>query len=339
MVIKEALDFLESAEMREFLQNPEVGATSWQWVMLVAQSRASLENKAAVLKQIAERYPAEDWHKWYNPGVMAEQAFRALEETKLTPPGSVFILNHCILDDDIVWNNDEFLGHYIKKYAEPFATFAQAIAHIEKEYEYEEGEEVESAEFCSWYEITRWDMNESGNLSSEICWILDDSDVVWRNIIWGYMRDPYLGNPKRDDTNFEIGYRHDLNLPVPFTFGDIITVDVRPFAEVFHAVIIMIDRYSDYNHDCCSPSCLFFNKQGKVYTGALKHMSFCLYPAFSPLLRAARYDGELPEWEAPLKIISECVKKDHTLGDRLMDLESKRKIGDTTWADIKPFFT
>jgi len=71
--------------------------------------------------------------------------------------------------------------------------------------------------------------------------------------------------------------------------------------------------------DCCDPTCLFFNKRGEHEFRALKHLSFRI-PNFSPLLRALRYNGDLPEWEAPLKEISERVQADESLGDKLFDI-------------------
>jgi hypothetical protein len=322
MIIKEALPFLESGEMRGYLQNPEVKVTPWQWLDLIAKSRAGLADKAAALKEIAERYPTEP-DKCFNPGVMAEQAFCALKETTLTPPGSVFILSVCWLDEDIEWNNDEFLGHYIKKDTTPFATFEQAVAYIKEE----ESDEAEGSDICIYYEIARWDLSESGELCESICWTLGSSDVIW-----GYRREEPIRRygPLQDDNDFNFNYDSDLNLPLPLTYGDIITIDVRPFAEVFHGVIIWTNGG---NYDCCSPTCLFINKKGKIESSALKHLFHCL-PKFSPFLRMERYDGKLPEWEAPLKIISERVKEDNTLGDKLFYIEMEEK--ELTWAVIEP---
>jgi len=119
-------------------------------------------------------------------------------------------------------------------------------------------------------------------------------------------------------------------LPTPFTNGDIITVDMRPFVEVFHAVII--DTRD--GRDCCDPTCLYFNKRGEPGFRALKHLSFRI-PNFSPLLRASQYYGDLPEWEAPLKLISERVRADESLGKKLFDIGRHWEIEGLTWAKFE----
>ena len=109
---------------------------------------------------------------------------------------------------------------------------------------------------------------------------------------------------------------------------------MRPFVDVFHGVITRVNKSN--RHDCCSPTCLYINKKGEIEFRALKHLFFRI-PHFSPLLRVARYYGELPEWEAPLKIIRERIKEDNSLGDRLFDIEREIKK-DMTWADIEAIF-
>jgi len=327
MIIYEAVKFMESDEMRKYLLTPTGTPDLWQCFNLIAQSRAPLAEKACILKKIAGTYPqqADDL---CNPGKMAAQALTALEETKHAPPGSVFILTEYWLDPDIEWNYDEFFGDLAKEASTPFPTFEKALAHIAEENgELYEADEIASDNACLWNEITRWDLDQNGNLVDAITWFLCNSGVIW-----GYDREWERRNHRFlfGDDNFLPGSTGGLNLPTPFAHGDIITVDMRPFVDVFHSVI----TWTRDGRDCCDPTCLYINKRGEFKFGALKHLSFRI-PNFSPLLRASLYDGDLPEWEAPLKIISERVRADESLGDMLVEVGGHWKREERTWANLE----
>lgn len=324
MIIKEALQFIESEEMREYLQTCGIKHA----IMLVVKSRASLAEKAEVLKAIAEQYPS-DWGKYYNPITLADEALKALEETELAPQGSIFILTEYSISETIE-NDNHFMGHYVDEFTQPFISFDKAVQHIKDHHDIPNSDEDDC---YIWFNIARWDLDNKGDLREAISWDLKNSHVIWgfdRHIL-DDISSAYIPSKNK----FKVGYSHDLNLPVPFVCGDIITIDIRPFAEIFHAVIV---RVGDV-YDCCSPTCLYINKKGEVQITALKHL-FGLLPKFSPLLRAERFNGELPEREAPLKIVSERVKADTTLGDRLLDihLELDEKGEDMTWANLESYF-
>ena len=326
-IIDEALKFMESEEMRSHLLSPTGTPGLWQCFDLIAQSRAPLADKACALKKIADMYPQlADEH--CNPSKMAAQARAALEETNGAPPGSIFILTEYWLDPDIEWNYDEFFGDLAKKGSTPFSTYDKAVAHIaEENSKLYEADETVSDDVCQWNEITRWDLDQNSNLDEAITWFLSNSGVIW-----GYDREWERRNHRFlfGDDNFLPGSTGGLNLPTPFAHGDIITVDMRPFVDVFHAVITMTRD----GRDCCDPTCLYFNKRGVVDFGALKHRSFRV-PNFSPLLRASLYDGDLPELEAPLKVISERVRADESLGDMLFEVGGYRKREEWTWANLE----
>ena len=124
MIIKEAFNFIESDEVREYMQNYDHALHPHKYLALITKSRASLAEKTAALNEIAGRYADYKWvempskqeikrrkrrrqddeelayyfdfmDKWadnsHNPRYLAEVAQTALEETKLTPHGSVFM--------------------------------------------------------------------------------------------------------------------------------------------------------------------------------------------------------------------------------------------------------
>ncbi|GHV41805.1 hypothetical protein FACS189490_09420 [Clostridia bacterium] len=82
--------------------------------------------------------------------------------------------------------------------------------------------------------------------------------------------------------------------------GDIVTIDISPYVEPFHAVIVTVGD----NRDCCCVQAAWVNGRGVIDVAALKHNLFFML-TLSPLYRLARFGGELPEREAPLYALSE----------------------------------
>ena len=114
----------------------------------------------------------------------------------------------------------------------------------------------------------------------------------------------------------ECGY--SLNIPLPFEPGDLIFVDCSPFAPP--AVCLVAETGSD----CCALQCIYPCGGGKMSIGALKHSHFCNWgetwrPYLSPLYRAERYTGELPEDQKYMKILSEALRKEPELGRALFE--------------------
>ena len=76
--------------------------------------------------------------------------------------------------------------------------------------------------------------------------------------------------------------------------------------------------------DCCAFQCVYPCGGGKMSIGALKHSHFCNWgetwrPYLSPLYRAERYTGELPEDQKYMKILSEALRKEPELGRALFE--------------------
>ena len=121
----------------------------------------------------------------------------------------------------------------------------------------------------------------------------------------------------RDEPSEFQGYiRGDnLNLPVPFKPGDIVKLDVMPFSDKKHAVIM--EKLNQY--DCCAVQIFFYDEKSKLYdTGALKHARG-LNPdtVLSPLYRLEKYDGELDDNEEILREIGKYIDGDGEKGRTL----------------------
>lgn len=112
----------------------------------------------------------------------------------------------------------------------------------------------------------------------------------------------------------------DLNLPIPFKVGDIITLDCLPFAPVKHAVIIEITNA----WDCCGVRILYrqkheINGKDEWAAGALKHGHGwnSYYPLLSPLYRLSSFTGELLPEERLMTEVQKFVRQDSENGDKL----------------------
>lgn len=115
----------------------------------------------------------------------------------------------------------------------------------------------------------------------------------------------------------------DLNIPMPFKVGDILTIDCRPFAALRKVLVIEIGD----NRDCCSLQGLYIDNQGEIHIGAIKHNSVfrdyeCI-PKISSLYKAGISKDELLERDKPLQIISEYLNGDEEKGKYLWEYVCK----------------
>lgn len=125
----------------------------------------------------------------------------------------------------------------------------------------------------------------------------------------------------------------DLNLPVPFHSGDIVTIDCRPFTPVSHAVILEVGD----NYDCCCLQALYHADDGIWDTGAVKHgyiLPKHTLTGLSPLYRLSSFYGKLQDEERLLERVSRYLNGDESRGAVLRNYifslcDGKRKSGVT----------
>lgn len=108
----------------------------------------------------------------------------------------------------------------------------------------------------------------------------------------------------------------NLNIPVPFAVGDIVTVNISPFRPISHAIITSIGD----NRDCCCVQAINCQGNDSWAYGAVKHsMLFTNYPmAFNPLYNMDIYNGPL---EGDEKILLKCKEFIGSDEDKGMYLE------------------
>ena len=306
MMIDIILPFIESEEMREYLRSELSEVSLYQAINVITASRASLEDKGSALRRVADEIEAvkdtldeDDKDDVDTLHDLIRAADFALNEiTENTPTGTVFLL----------------AGYFEIRldFAIPFTSFESARRHLLKD-----AEEFYDEVSLKSYEIEKWVPVSDGELQLRVSWTLSHEGVIWFPTI----------NPKVNsylEELYDITFLylqgglcniHDISwLPIPFTVGDIITVDCRPERDIVHAVI----TETGDNKDCCAVQAVYMTVDGKMNISALKH-DLSSPNMFTCLLRLAKFEGELPVNEVPLQKASEMLKQDPALG--LLDKE------------------
>lgn len=217
--------------------------------------------------------------------------------------GEIFTLSECWCDDDIL---DEK-----KAFAEPFLSFQAAAEYIKNLIE-EETEDIDDInEYVCWTELTKWIPVGEGKMKDVYSYTFVGNEIHY------FKR---LGETRRDRLE---GYKSglDLNLPIPFKPGDIVTLNCLPFRPVKHAVLLEVD-----NRDCCGVQMLYRLKEEKngkssLETGALKHGHGWerFFPMLSSLYRLSKYAGELTEEERILKDVQKHIYQNEENGKKLWE--------------------
>lgn len=293
-----AMEFMESEEMREcfrntlFSEEKTTRAGSDVCQDIIIGSRSNIEDKLAALRKLP---PTKKTLDLIN---IAETAMSELKTVK----NSVYLTTlHFPYDTGNIETGEE---------RKPFLSFELVMSYIQREtaelcelYE-------ESLEQCMehiWYEVEKFIHDENGELLHNITWTLNaKGEIVFFKLSRDLKKNLILQN-KNDDWEAWLdweGRSHWEYPPVPFDFGDIITIDMRPFYEAFHGVIV---RLGD-NRDCCAAACIYCDKDGNLDCSPLKHNMDKALSKVSPLYRAEIYLGELPENEQALKTISAAIK-------------------------------
>lgn len=238
-----------------------------------------------------------------------DKALKALE----LKDGELFTLTEC-------WYDYDFLDEH-EAFAEPFFSFQALLKYINTILEEETEDLEEGEEYTCWTRATKWVVNDDGTATEVYSYIFIGNEIC-------YFR--RIGEDRRDSF-FDYWSALDLNLPIPFQVGDIVTLDCLPFAPVKRAVIIEITN----NYDCCGVRILYrqkreINGNEEWAEGALKHGHGWnhYYPFLSPLYRLSSYTGELPSEERLMAEVQQYVSQDPENGRILEEFIHKFKPDD-----------
>ena len=341
-----ALSFIESEEMRECFRNTLLSRNPHLIEDLVSYccdfiigSRASIKSKLSALRKMPVEQIVCD---------LIDAAESALSECKSEENGVFLATMHFHYDTGRSEAGDE---------RKPFLTFESVEKWIAHETAlYKEGlEHEEEIVDLLWYEVEKFIPDTSDELQRKFTWTLNAlGEIVFFELDYHYaeralrMYDWEKCFPWQGSGNWEYP-------PVPFDFGDIITIDMRPFYKDIRGVIVSIGD----NYGCCAIKCIYADKSGLLYCNTLKHDLDMVLTQVSPLYRAKRYDGELPENEKALKTIADAIKKipsltsitengiewkEHELAEQFTDylysmqLERKWRDRGCSWDEFKEHF-
>lgn len=286
LYIKAIEQFMESEPMKRYLIERVDTLDAWQISDLVCGARYDIREKCKMLQELAET--GEECFR--KAAAEAQQAIQYLSSSG----DAIYLLTQYSCDE-------KSERGYTMDGSMPYLSVEQSIKGMREEFDCCDCTEEELSEATFWYGLERYEKDDKGELK-EVCdfEVTADEKILF---VSGY----------REHDLWELNDSRNLNLPIPFEIGDIVTIDCRPFAEVKHGVIV---EKGD-NRDCCCVQCAWVSSDGNVRSGALKHnMIFddgC-WPMVSALYRLSVFDGALDESEKQLKVISDYVYRSEEKG-------------------------
>ena len=286
---------VSSAEMKEYLLQNRMDADKISELILGAP--IPLTQKQSLFKRLYEFKPFifSEYYCEFNLAVNALEA----------KSGEFFMAEQQWYDYETKDKESEVIA--------PFAAWDKAVGAILKSIVIDEWEPND----CVWGLVEKWSL-QKGNYDNPYTFYLINGEPVY------FTRNIYVDNDMFRMAEFR-GYMNsvELDLPMPFCAGDIVTLNCMPFAPIKHALLLYVD-----NIDCCGVRMLYRDIDGLWKEDALKHgHGWGRYsPMLSPLYRLSSFDNTLPEDEKLLKKIqSELnydVQKSRKLSDMMLKTES-----------------
>ncbi|MCD8299680.1 MAG: hypothetical protein LUC41_00650 [Clostridiales bacterium] len=316
---KKILDVVDSAYMKNYLeQNDDYSV--YEWVDLIASSPRPMELKLNLLKELMQIDMPEEDRIYIKECLQA--GHMAMDRLNHFDSGKSILVMKTI--------DTEPLDFEIMN-VDPFRSYQAVLGYIRREFEGAcRDEEDDPHDYRDYYfELELYDFTES-----------DEGESVYRYICNSYGEVQYYmknwnggcGNAKsksdRMKENYDEVFRGTdglLHWMTPYQIGDILYVDLRPYFRPTYCVIHYISPELPW--DCCSVRCLYLADGRYVGEAALKHGRFLPYidkgpydsdrQFISPLYRAELAEGNLPEGYGFLKLISERLKNNPGLMEKI----------------------
>ena len=297
--------FIPSPEMRGYLSGRELWVDGEKMAEIIKGSPVPLDTKAEWLE-----------------GEEKKKTEEALRELHTSRPGELYCFFEAWYDHDV---------YYEKKiFDSPVSSYEKAAGLIRSKI----GEGLDEngepdPDVFDWYLLEKWRVDENGD---HVC-----------TYTWYFIgEEPVFFHKKGDKENPHIFI--DLNLPVPFEPGDILTVDCAPFAPPINALLV---EKGD-NGDCCCLQILYRDVLTRNWkTCALKHGIWLnslegpdYVPMLSPLYRLSRYKGDLPPVDSFLGRLGELIGGDEGKGRALWNMLHGYDVeGEDTDPEVKKFIS
>ncbi len=266
----------------------------------------SLRRKKEILRECSTWKP-ERCRKENDLNKECHELIAAIEQAQSelqSKPGDIFLWRCCWYDRQ--WQDSNIGRGGFAPCLSMEDVFKAIQADIAEDREGLTEEEMNALTGC-WYEVEKWEQKTGADGKVHM------AETPWKYTLIGdqvcfFRHCAYNHTPNITDSIHAFEDSSDLNLPIPFRQGDIVTIDCRPFAPVEHAVIIEIGD----NRDCCCVQLIYVGEDGKPHSAALKH-AHCFVDDYlsklSPLYRLTAYEGELEENEKILRRIKDDMKR------------------------------
>lgn len=276
----EIINLFESDEMKECINSEYDSLRSFTKAYIIKGARIDIQKKLELLKKNYESIDEpEDLEISLLKSDINEYE-RAIGHM-YGIFGDVYIVGEYGFDDDI--RDEKLYGYH------PYTSFHKALQYIKNEWEDAVDSYDDGSQPTYWYTIEKYSSDDLGEMHEQICWYITADGTV---------------------TSFNgSGKISGINIPHPFSDGDIVTMDSTPsFPERIGLIIETDPNIKDY----CFPQTLYLSKNGFFKVNALKTATvFSDYPQtplFSPMYRLKAYTGEFPEAIRIFKKISDGLK-------------------------------
>lgn len=280
MLKTEIINLFESDEMKECINSEYDSLRNFTKAYIIKGARIDIQKKLELLKKNYESIDEPE-----DPEISLLKSDINEYERAVGHMygifGDVYIVGEYGFDDDI--RDEKLYGYH------PYTSFHKALQYIKNEWEDAEDSYDDGSQPTYWYTIEKYSSDDLGEMHEQICWYITADGTV---------------------TSFNgSGKISGINIPHPFSDGDIVTMDSTPsFPERIGLIIETGPNIKDY----CFPQTLYLSKDGFFKVNALKTATvFSDYPQtplFSPMYRLKAYTGELPDAIRIFKKISDGLK-------------------------------
>jgi hypothetical protein len=196
---------------------------------------------------------------------------------------SIYELHKCI---DILDSEYGICDHAEEDGEKPFFNYEDALNYIHKKCQESDHDYNLQEPFYEWcyYKLEKW--VDDGKCHAD--WPYADFESKVRLSYVYYIvngKIVLVSNGRKVSTrgSFEyISCPNDLNLPIPFKAGDLVSCKMKPFVNDKNMLILEVGD----NRDCCSVQILCNDEYGHMKVGALKHIDIVRnepFPCISPL--------------------------------------------------------
>ncbi len=311
------LNVVDSKYMRDYLAE-DCDFNIYNWVDLIGGSPRPMDMKLKLLRELLNVPMGEKSHEYLKECTdEADSAMRKLYD--MNPERSVLLAYYM---------HSEYIDPFAD-YAEPCRSYGDFLDHAREDIWEEDCPLEEQSDYQdSYYILDLFDVAD-GKYKKMITYFCTPNGKVQY-----YHRNRRIVKPGASD--FE---REKREMPFagkegleywssPYKVGDILYVDMRPY---FKPTYCLIDWIWDEGPG--DIQCLFLTAGGVVEQFGFKHGRFLPHMLsdpyahtrqfYSPLYRAELYTGELPEEYAFMKPLSERLKADPEMSQRIDDAFTK----------------